>query len=107
MRTQTCESRIEAHLADRLSDLRRLWTTWCDSSETDDGQSFAEYGLCFDYVAADTFADQREAYFRYQLSWGGPSDEFRFFINPDLSCHCIEYWFLDWFDVAVRAFVHH
>lgn len=100
MRTQTCESRINEHLADRLSDLRRLWTAWCEGTATEDGMSLAEYGLCFDYVAAETFTDQREAYFRYQLSWGGPSDEFRFFVNPDLSCHRIEYWFLDWFDGA-------
>jgi hypothetical protein len=103
MRTQTCESRIDEHLADRLDDLRRLQAAWCDGTETDDGESFAEYGLCFDYVAPDTFTDQKEAYFRYQISWGGPSDEFRFFVNPDLSCHCIEYWFLDWFDGANRV----
>ncbi len=103
MRTQTCESRIDDHLADRLCDLRRLWTAWCEGNATDDGESFAEYGLSFDYVAPETFTDQREAYFRYQLSWGGPSDEFRFFVNPDLSCHSVEYWFLDWFDGAHRV----
>jgi hypothetical protein len=60
-------------------------------------------GDCFDYVSPGTFNDQREGYFRYQLSWGGPSDEFRFFVNPDLSCHRIEYCFLDWFDGAHRV----
>ena len=30
-------------------------------------------------------------------------DEFRFFVNPDLSCHRIEYWFRDWFDGANRV----
>lgn len=103
MRTQNCESRIDSHLADRLGDLRRLWTAWCNGNDTDDGESLADYGLCFDFVAPDTFTDQKEAYFRYQLSWGGPSDEFRFFINPDLSCHRIEFWFLDWFDGAHRV----
>ncbi len=61
---------------------------------------FTEYGLSFDYVPEGTFKEQDEAYFRYQLSWGGPSDEFRFYVNPDFSCHRIEYWFLDWFDGA-------
>jgi len=46
------------------------------------------------------FSDQKEAYIRYQLSWGGPADEFRFFINPDYSIHRIEYWYLNWFDGA-------
>jgi hypothetical protein len=49
------------------------------------------------------FEGQRNAYFRWQLSWGGPSDEFRFYANPDISIHRIEYWFLDWFDGAYRT----
>lgn len=62
-----------------------------------------EYGLCFDYVAAGTFSDQKQGYFRYQLSCGGPSTEFRFFVDPDLICWKIEYWFLDWWDSACRT----
>lgn len=64
------------------------------------------YGLCFDYCApngGDEDEDERQGYFRYQLSWGGPSDEFRFFVNPDLSCYRVEYWFLDWFQGASRT----
>ena len=52
-------------------------------------------GLCFDRVEAGTFKDQRAGYWRWQLSWGGPSEEFRLFDNGDL-----EYWYLDWFDGA-------
>ena len=52
-------------------------------------------GLCFDRVEAGTFKDQRAAYWRWQLSWGGPSQEFRLFDNNDL-----EFWHLDWFDGA-------
>lgn len=104
MREQTCEQRIDHHLQGRIDDLRRLWSAHVDGREAaDDLGSLHEYGLCFDYVASGTFEDQREGYFRYQLSWGGPSDEFRFFANPDLSCHRIEYWFLDWFDGAHRV----
>jgi hypothetical protein len=103
-RDKPCDLRIERHLRSRITDLRGLWATWCAGTENDNEQgSLAEYGLCFDYVAPGTFHDQREAFFRYQLSWGGPSDEFRFFVNSDLSCHRIEYWFLDWFDGAYRA----
>lgn len=104
MQNDSCEQRVDAHLQSRLEDLGRLWTSYCDGDETDDSSgSLCENGLCFDYVAPFTFCDQREAYFRYQLSWGGPGDEFRFYANPDFSCHRIEYWFLDWFDGAQRT----
>jgi hypothetical protein len=64
---------------------------------------FSEYGLSFDYVAPDTFNDQPEGYYRYQLSWGGPSDEFRFYVGQESDCHAVEYWFLDWYDGASRT----
>jgi len=81
-----------------------LWERFRSGKEQDDDLGrLTDYALCFDYVEPDTFIDQREGYFRYQISWGGPSDEFRFFTNPDLSCHRIEYWFMDWFDGAHRV----
>jgi hypothetical protein len=102
-RNQSCEARVDLELKDRLTNLKRLWTAYCDGSDDEQDESITDYGLGFDYVPARTFCGQREAYFRYQLSCGGPSDEFRFFVNPDLSCHRIEYWFLDWFDGANRV----
>ncbi len=53
-------------------------------------ERFNEYGLSFDYVELDK--DTERDYFRYQLSYGGPSDEIRFYDNG-----AIEYVFLDWF----------
>lgn len=54
---------------------------------------FYEYGLAFDFVEAGTFGkEQNRGYYRFQLSWGGPSDEFRFYHNGS-----IEYVYLDWF----------
>lgn len=61
-----------------------------------------EYGLGFDYVTAGTFWDQDEGFFRYQLSTGGPGDEFRFFADAAGHVHRVEYWYLDWFDGASR-----
>ena len=58
------------------------------------------YGLCFDYVEKGTFTDQERGYFRYQLSWGGPSDEFRIYVDYDKQITHIDYWFLDWGDGA-------
>jgi hypothetical protein len=59
--------------------------------------SFYDYGLSFDYVAPDTFRDEHEGYFRYQLSYGGPSSEIRFYANYKArQPYRIEFIFLDW-----------
>ena len=57
-------------------------------------------GLCFDYVDPHTFHDQLEGYWRWQFSWGGPSDELRGYVNEHKEIHRLEYWFLDWMDGA-------
>ena len=101
MSHKSCEERVEAHLESRLDDLGKLWEAYSDGEEDiEDLGNIFEYGLCFDYVRAGTFTDQREGFFRYQLSTGGPGDEFRFYTDATLECFRIEYWFLDWFDGA-------
>lgn len=70
--------------------------------DDDDIGEFNEYGLSIDYVPGRTEYNPGAGYLRYQLSWGGPSDEFRFFVDADGDCYRIEYWFLDWFDGAHR-----
>ena len=57
-------------------------------------------GLSLDYVEPNTFQDQKEGYWRWQFSWGGPRDELRAYVNRDDSIHRLEYWYLDWFDGA-------
>jgi hypothetical protein len=92
-----------------MADLRRLWraqqeeedSAYAKRVQADLGE-FDEYGLSFDYVPTGTFTGQKRGYWRYQLSWGGPSDEFRFY--GDLVSEYrvvldrVEYWFMDWFD---------
>lgn len=56
--------------------------------------------LGFDFVPVDTFKDQERGYWRLQLSWGGPSDEFRIYINEENQIDYIDYHYLDWFDGA-------
>ena len=56
--------------------------------------------LGFDYVEPHTWNDQPEGYWRWQFSWGGPSDELRGYVNEHKELHRLEYWFLDWFDGA-------
>ena len=66
-----------------------------ENNETEDLGSLQDYGLDISLIEAGTFEGQRADYICYQLSWGGPSDEFRIFKNGD-----IEYWYMDWFDGA-------
>jgi len=56
--------------------------------------------LGFDFVSVDTFEDQERGYWRLQMSWGGPSDEFRIYVNPENEIDYIDYHYLDWFDGA-------
>lgn len=93
----TCEQRIDSQLSD-LAELMTEYMKYGDLYEdgNDEYPPFNEYGLDFSLVEADTFNNQPEAYWRYQLSWGGPSDEIRFYSDRT------EYWFMDWFDGAHR-----
>lgn len=103
MTTQaTCKDRVAKHLRGRVKDIRKLWEMYQRDPELSDEELgvFNEYGLCFDYVAPGTFRDQKRGYFRYQLSTGGPGDEFRFYCDENLRPARIEYWFLDWYDGA-------
>ncbi len=95
----TCEERIDEHLESRAEDFLGFMNGM--SSDDDDTreetlEEFGNYGLCVDFVEPFTFDDQDEGYLRYQLSWGGPGDELRFYDGR------VEYWFLDWFDGASR-----
>ena len=106
MQTQeSCSARIDDSLSrtiDYLKDaLQAYYGEEVDDSEIDENSLF-EYGLSFDYVEGGTDYNPENGYFRWQLSWGGPSDEFRFYADPDLSCHYVEYAYLDWFDGATR-----
>ena len=96
----TCKERWAKEKNGRIKDIRKLWRLYQEGGEPDEDLGiFEEYGLCFDYVAPHTFNDQKRGYFRYQLSYGGPSDEFRFLTedprNPEPE---VAYWFTDWFD---------
>jgi hypothetical protein len=99
MKTEkTCKDRVKTELKNELETLCVLWTAYRNGDEepTEYG-TFPEHGLGFDYCPGD---DDGEGYFRYQISWGGPADEFRFFVDAGKHLHRIEYWFLDWFDGA-------
>jgi hypothetical protein len=90
----TCEERIDTHLQKVADDVKVFME---DEDGNADTGPFHSYALSADMVEMGTFEEQTQPYFRYQISWGGPSDEVRFF--PDGQ---IEYWFMDWFDGARR-----
>lgn len=88
-----CKDKVQKAFESRMDDIRQLYNA--EDQTVEDIGSLNEYGLCIDLVKAGTFTDQRENYIRYQLSWGGPSEEFRVFENGE-----VEFWHLDWFDGA-------
>ena len=71
------------------------WTTRAEDLKDPEFEA-----LCFDYVEPNTFNDQKEGYWRWQFSWGGPSDELRGYVNENREIHRLEYWFMDWMDGA-------
>lgn len=105
MTNPTCKERVGNELKGRIYDLEKLFNLYQEGNEEGDPEigNFNEYGLSFDYVAPNTFTDQKRGYFRYQLSWGGPSDEFRFYTDENFNLTRIEYWFLDWNDGAKKT----
>jgi len=109
-RTRSCKARWRSAKCDRIRDLRKLFVAHQQGNEdkyADTLGTFPEYGLGFDYVAPGTFRDQPEGHWRYQISWGGPSDEFRFYAGGcgHFEPHRISYVFLDWFDGYERSLV--
>lgn len=110
-RQKSCADRWWDQKESTFDDLRKLWESYGNGEEShEELGSLHEYGLSFDYVAPETFDDQEHGYFRYQLSWGGPSDEIRYYVDPE-DCEIAPYdcgpWrttyvFMDWFDGCER-----
>lgn len=62
-----------------------------------DKSLFSEFALSYDYV---DYEGDGKGFIQYQLSWGGPSDEFRIYLNKNYEPDHIEYWYMDWYDSA-------
>jgi hypothetical protein len=123
----TCKERVADELADRLNDIKtaNLFFSSLENIKRKaknkaipenffkivknlDLRSYESmteflnsYSLSFDLIDG-VQAEQENSvnYWRWQLSWGGPSDEFRIFWNLEKGIYKIEYWFLDWYDGA-------
>ena len=102
-----CRELISDNLEDRAAD----FIAFMNADDLDenilnkDGDeigSFYSYGLAFDFVEeCEHNGHHMAGYWRYQLSWGGPSDEIRFYKDGG-----IEYWYMDWFDGAGKDIRH-
>lgn len=76
-------------------------SVWKDYIEYEDVFDYVnQTALSWDFVEAGTFTDQTVGYFRLQLSFGGPSTEFRIYTDKQFNIDRAEYWHLDWFDGA-------
>lgn len=89
-----CEDLVKGAYKSRMDDIKLILKG--EGEANDLPSNLSEYGLSIDFVPAHTFEGQREGYTRYQLSWGGPSEEFRVFTTIPR----VEFWYLDWFDGA-------
>lgn len=95
-----CIDLVQERFEDRLSTIQQALQNLHEGKEPDAEGSLFDIALGFDFVPAHTFEDQKEHYFRWQLSWGGPSDEFRVYTDNQNNIKTIEYWYMDWFDGA-------
>ena len=83
----TPRERAYSLMYSRLEDLHAFNSGNYDPEEIGEPN---EYGLCIDMVEAGTFENQCP-YIRFQISWGGPSEEFRFYSDGSAS-----FVFMDW-----------
>lgn len=79
-----------------MKDLRRIWKG-CMEGDDDAWEELYNYGLAFDYVPPNTFRDQPEGYFRWQIAWGGPAFELRFFVGFGGEIIDIQAVYGDWY----------
>jgi len=98
---KTCAELISARYADRLEQFNGACGTPLDEPSL--AEYVAENTLAFDFVKGNTFKNQPDGYWRLQLSWGGPSDEIRYYKadrSDKKTYDQITYVYMDWFDGA-------
>jgi len=99
-----CKDKVKPAFKSRLKDIKKLYKLYqkdCEAYDSDLG-NLNEYGLSFEFV--DNSEDGKTSYFRYAISYGGPSEEFRIYMDVAYQIYKIEFWYLDWFDGAKVTF---
>ena len=112
---KTCKDLVHKKLEYRLADLkdahhyfeiefhsgRESHPKHKDLEIYDDYNDYVDQlGLCFDFVQAEPSEGRPCGYWRWQLSTGGPGDEFRIFTDYRKNIHEVQYVYLDWYDAA-------
>jgi len=95
-----CADLIDGQLRKTMADVRKLWRLYQKDPEATDDRlgNFNDYGLSLAVVNPE----DGPSYVQWQLSWGGPSDEFRFYMNSLGNCYSTEYVYMDWYDGAKK-----
>ena len=86
----TCEERIDEYLATVAGEIKEMY-----KADVENGNGYDPHHALHVDVVVDE--NGKPEYGQYLMSWGGPSDELRFYYNGK-----IEYVFMDWFDGAER-----
>jgi len=110
MKQATCAERIRDEYVDRIETIESIFGRIDDGHNDNDNMIAAYNELDYmaldpqtplEYIPSDTYDGQDDGFIRWHLSWGGPEDQFRFFIDEHGGITDIEYHFMDWFDGAV------
>ena len=99
MTEKTCKELVDQEFESTTDILKKLFSDWRNDKQDhlDEWGRLEDFGLCFDRTEDQDGKD----YYRYQLSWGGPEEEIRFYATEDKhSAYHIEYWYKNWFDGA-------
>lgn len=111
-RDKSCAERVRGAWASRRADLKEILRRMREVPNWEGDDEYAdlhEYGLGIWYTPVGTYPKQKEGWWTYQFSTGGPGDELRFFgawppgrgkSHKERRPERVEFWFLDWFDGA-------
>jgi hypothetical protein len=91
---KTCEELIDGELAKEMAEIK---AALADVVSGANPQALREYGYGFSYVEPRE-SDNKEGFWQWVTSGGGPSSEFRLYDDESVS-----YVFMQWFDGASRA----
>ena len=96
----SCADIIPYAMENRLNEMQEMWDVYCGWEKPTDEiteDSFHKYGLSFEYVDE---GDDDNNYFRYQISYGGPSEEIRFYCYKNHFGQWVfseaEFVYMDW-----------
>ena len=86
---------------DQLADIFRRMDSEDAETYNNAQDEWHDFGLSYQYVEPFTFDDQRDGYWRFQISFGGPSEELRAWFDSNDQLRALEFWFLDWGEGAM------